>query len=57
MIRVLAEKGLEVQKTNDCGDCPLICATWRSEIKLSKSKATLGVEKDKITKDEFWGWI
>ena len=35
VIRVLAEKGLEVQKTNDRGDCPLICATWSSEIKLS----------------------
>eukprot|EP00434_Breviolum_minutum_P040342 symbB.v1.2.035845.t1/scaffold4917.1/size32959/1 len=27
VIRVLAEKGLEVQKRNDRGDCPLICAT------------------------------
>ena len=44
VIRVLAEKGLEVQKRNDRGDCPLICATWSSEMELSKSIATLGVD-------------
>lgn len=48
VIRVLAEKGLEVQKRNDRGDCPLICATWKKFNSWKAAKAGRS-EKDKIT--------